>query len=70
MPHIPHQDLLDDIEAFCAARNMSKAAFGREALRDPRFVYDIEKGRECLPRTIRKARHFLVTGKRWEAQAA
>jgi nucleoside phosphorylase len=58
----PHDDLLAEIKAFCAARKMSKAAFGTSAVGDPRFVYDIDNGRECRRRTIRKVRHFLVTG--------
>lgn len=70
MTQPPHSDLISDIEAFCASRGMSKSAFGKEAMRDPRFVYDLEKGRECLPRTIRKARHFIVTGSRMERASA
>lgn len=39
---------------------MSKAAFGKAAMGDPRFVYEIEAGtRQCLPRTVEKAREFI-----------
>lgn len=58
----PHDDLLAEIEAFCEARGMSRPVFGKNAVGDPRFVYDIDNGRECRRQTIRKVRHFLVTG--------
>ena len=58
----PHSDLLAEIEAFCASRGMSKAAFGKDAIGDPRFAYDIGNGRECRRQNIRKVRQYLVTG--------
>lgn len=64
MQTVPHHDLIAEISAFCAARGMSRSAFGKAAMGDPSFVYDLEGGRECLPRTVRKVRHFLVTGER------
>ncbi len=36
-------ELLTDIEAFLAERNMSPTAFGREIMGDPRFVFDLRK---------------------------
>ena len=61
METLPHHDLLAEILAFCGVKAMSKSEFGRLALNDPRFVYDIEAGRrECLPRTISKVRTFIA----------
>jgi hypothetical protein len=59
MTHIAHPDLLHEIATFCGSK-MSKAAFGKEAMGDPRFVYDLEAGRQCLPRTVEKARAFMA----------
>ena len=56
-----HPELVSEILAFCGAKGMSKAEFGREAMGDMSFVYDIESGRrECLPRTVRKARDYIA----------
>ena len=56
-----HPDLVAEILAFCGIKGISKAEFGREAMGDMSFVYDIEAGRrECLPRTVAKARAFIA----------
>ena len=39
--------------------NFSAARFGREALRDPRFVFDLRNGREPRSRTVQRVRDFL-----------
>ncbi len=41
-----HSGLLAEISAACDAAGISKAEFGKLALKDPRLVYDMEKGRE------------------------
>lgn len=38
---------------------MPPARFGREAVRDPRFVFDLRNGREPRPQTIDRVRAFL-----------
>jgi hypothetical protein len=43
---IIHHDLIAAIEEYCAAASISKAEFGRCAMKDPRFAYDLIKGRE------------------------
>lgn len=60
MENIAHPDLIAEIAAFCEATGMSKAAFGKAALGDPAFVYDLEGGRQCLPRTVAKARGYIT----------
>lgn len=59
MSSIPHPDLLADILAHCEANGLSRAEFGKRAMNDPRFVYDLEAGRECRRATIEKARNFM-----------
>jgi hypothetical protein len=60
MSNIAHPELLAEIAAFCDQADMSVATFGKEAMGDPRFVYDIKAGRQCLPRTVEKARAFMA----------
>ena len=53
------QDLISDIESFCADRSMSDTTFGAEALNDPNFISDLRNGRECRFRTVSKVREFM-----------
>lgn len=64
MPHepkIPHKDLVAEIDAFCEAAGMSRSRFGAAAVRDPRFVFDLEDGRECRSKTLNAVRNFMRT---------
>ena len=38
---------------------MPATRFGREAVKDPRFVFDLRRGREPRSGTIRRVRAFL-----------
>lgn len=51
--------LLRDVEKFLNHKNISAARFGREAMGDPRFVFDLRNGREPRARTVRRVRSFL-----------
>ena len=51
--------LLREVEKFLRSSNMPPAKFGREAVRDPRFVFDLRNGREPRPRTVARVRAFL-----------
>ena len=51
--------LLRDVEKFLRTSNMPAARFGREAVKDPRFVFDLRKGREPRQRTIDRVLAFL-----------
>ena len=51
--------LLRDVEKFLKNSDMPATRFGREAVRDPRFVFDLRRGREPGPRTIERVRAFL-----------
>jgi len=39
--------LLIDIDRFLRRFDMPPTRFGREAVNDPRFIFDIRNGREC-----------------------
>ncbi|MGP1352217.1 MAG: hypothetical protein ACTS1Z_02745 [Parasphingopyxis sp.] len=39
--------LLIEIDRFLRKTDMTPTRFGREAVNDPRFVFDIRRGREC-----------------------
>lgn len=54
--------LLREIEKFLRVSQVSAARFGREAMRDPRFVFDLRKGREPRLRTVTKVRAYLEAG--------
>ena len=53
--------LLRDVEKYLKSSNTPAARFGREAMGDPRFVFDLRRGREPRPRTIERIRAFLET---------
>jgi hypothetical protein len=42
---------------------MPATKFGRDAMGDPRFVFDLRRGREPRERTIRRVRDFLEAGR-------
>ena len=46
--------LLTVVERCLRKRNMSPSRFGRQAAHDPRFVFDLRRGRE--PRALTQAR--------------
>lgn len=52
---------LSSIESFLRRTGMPPARFGREAVRDPRFVFDLRKGREPTARTRRRIAYFMDT---------
>ena len=54
--------LLRDVEKYLKSSNTPAARFGREAMGDPRFVFDLRNGREPRPRTVERVRSFLETG--------
>ena len=51
--------LLKDVEKYLHAHDMSPARFGREAMKDPRFVFDLRAGRESRAQTVRRVRAYL-----------
>lgn len=53
--------LLRDVEKFLKVSNTPPTRFGREAMGDPRFVFDLRNGREPGVRTVKRVRAFLET---------
>ena len=51
--------LLREVEKFLSVSHVSAARFGRDVMRDPRFVFDLRNGREPGIRTVRRVRAFL-----------
>lgn len=51
--------LLREVEKFLRQTDIAPTRFGREALRDPRFVYDLRNGRDPRPSTVAKVLAFL-----------
>lgn len=54
--------LLREVEKFLRASEISAARFGRDAMRDPRFVFDLRKGREPRLETVSRVRAYLEAG--------
>lgn len=48
--------ILAEIEGFLAEVNMLPRTFGRLAMRDPRFVFDLRRGRATLNTTQDRCR--------------
>lgn len=47
------------IEKFLRASSMPPTKFGRLAVRDPRLVHDLRRGRELGPRIVARIEAFL-----------
>ncbi len=53
--------LLIKIDSFLRRSAMPPTRFGRLAVRDPRLVGDLRRGREPGPSTIRRVEAFIAT---------
>ena len=51
--------LIRKIEVFLRRTGMRAATFGRLAVRDPRFVFDLRHGRTPRVRTEQRVEHFM-----------
>jgi hypothetical protein len=54
--------LLREIELHLRTTQLSAARFGRTVMGDPRFVFDLRKGREPRSRTEHRVRAYLKNG--------
>lgn len=59
MMRIRHVHLLREVERFLRLKDTPPTKFGREAMGDPRFVFDLRNGRDPRPRTIERVRAYL-----------
>jgi hypothetical protein len=51
--------LLREVEKFIRSREVAPTRFGREAVGDPRFVFDLRNGREPRPQTVARVQAYL-----------
>ncbi len=51
--------LLYRIEKHLKAKRMPPTRFGREAVGDPKFVFQLREGREPRERTVRRVNAYL-----------
>ena len=58
--------LLRHIEKHLRRTGMAATRFGREAVRDPRFVRDLRNGREPRENTVRRVAAFIEEQARCE----
>lgn len=54
--------LLREIENHLRRHETTAARFGRDVVRDPRFVFDLRNGREPRPTTEARVRAFMGLG--------
>ena len=64
------QTFLTEIERHLVQKNMDASTFGKLALGDPNFIFDLRKGRSPSTRTIDKVRAFMAAAKGDAAPAA
>jgi len=51
--------LLREVEKFLRQNDTPATRFGREAVGDPRFVFDLRKGRDPRPTTVARVLAYL-----------
>ena len=51
--------LLREVEKFLRQGDIPPTRFGRDAVGDPRFVFDLRNGRDPRPRTIARVLAYL-----------
>lgn len=54
--------LLIEVERCLRRRGMTPSRFGRDAMRDPRLVFDLRAGREPRARTAARVLAFIAAG--------
>ena len=54
--------ILGKIDRYLKAKSMAPTRFGREAVRDPRLVHDLRRGREPGAKMIARIEAFIAQG--------
>jgi len=54
-------DLLPEIERFCARHQLRESRFGRDAVNDTSFIPGLREGREPRRSTVARVRDFMAT---------
>jgi len=52
-------NLLREVEKFLRRSETAPTRFGREAVGDPRFVFDLRNGRDPRPSTVKRVLDYL-----------
>ena len=52
--------LLIEIDRFLRRTNMPHTKFGRLAVRDPRLVHDLRRGRQAQPPMVARVQAFIA----------
>jgi len=52
-------NLLRDVEKFLRRSETAPTRFGRDAVGDPRFVFDLRNGRDPRPQTEERVRAYI-----------
>jgi hypothetical protein len=47
------------VEKFLRRSDIAPTRFGRDAMGDPRFVFDLRNGRDPRPETVERIRAYL-----------
>ncbi|WP_169731741.1 hypothetical protein [Sphingomonas jaspsi] len=55
--------LLHNVEKYLRASNVAPTRFGRDAVGDPRFVFDLRNGREQRPVTVARVLNYLESAR-------
>lgn len=66
----PDRVLLKEIEDFLRLTGMSPSKFGKEAVRDQAFVFDLRESRSPSGRTAKKVREYIAAERRRMTKAA
>lgn len=65
-----HPELAHEVAAWMAAHEVKSTTFGKMALGDPSLIATLESGRELRRDTIRRIRHFMLTGAQSQREGA
>ncbi len=63
------QKFLDEVEASIKSLKMDATGFGRSAVNNPNFVFELRAGRESRQETIEKVRNFVIAEKQRRKKA-
>lgn len=54
------QQFRDHVERYLAKSGMAPTKFGIEAVRDPRFVFDLREGRSCGSKLMDRINAWII----------
>lgn len=57
-------DLLKQIEEFLSETKMPPAKFGRDAMSDPNFVFELRAGRDYRRTTAEKVMNYMLANRK------